>query len=246
MAALKESYRNALDQTIKELYDDRIKFDNFDVTRDDLISLFVKPEHREAVSISRELYPWSHGHYSTVRVQVPGGHKLTIGQTGTFNSPPVLFPVYDRKNYLHTLMCVQEDVAPALWEKFNDFVQSQLIIFNQYQLTFQVMNKLNEICASPSQMRFFWPAIEVLASHAAARDNKDTLVKAIMANSKAPVPRISPALRQACQDTGAVITAQQMMGKSSLPDLIMRPIWAKLSNEVVERGSLATDFYRSL
>lgn len=244
MAALKDSYRQALEQTIKELYDDRIKFENFDVTQEELISLFVKPEHREAVRIAKDFYPWSGGHYSTVRVQVQGGRKLSIGQGGPM--PPVLFPVYNRQNYHQPDITVQEDVSPDLWEKFNNFVQSQIIIFNQYELTFQVMRKLNEICASPSQMRFFWPAVEVLAAHAAARDNKDTLVKAVMANSKAPVPRISPALRQACQDTSAVITAQQMMGKSTLPELVMRPVWAKLNSDVSNAGAITSDFYRAL
>lgn len=244
MAALKESYRVALEQTIKELYEDRIKFDTLEVTQEDLISLFVKPEHRDAVRIARDLYPWSGGHYSTVRVQVPGNQFMSIGQ-GT-STPPVLFPVYDRKNYHQPHITVQEDVSPTLWEKFSNFVQSQIIIFNNYQLTFQVMRKLDDICASPSQMRFFWPAIEMLAAHAGARDKKETLLKAVMANSKAPVPRISPALRQACQDTAAVITAQQMMGKASLPDPIMRPVWAKLSSDVVAYRALTTEFYRSL
>lgn len=244
MAALKDSYRQALEQTIKELYEDRIKFDTLEVTQEDLISLFVKPEHRDAVRVAKDLYPWSHGHYSTVRVQVPAGRKLCVGQGGA--TTPVLFPVYNRQNYHQPDITIQEDVRPDLWERFNNFVQRQIVIFGQYELTYQVMRKLNEICASPSQMRFFWPAIEVLAAHAGARDNKETLVKAVMANSKAPVPRISPALRQACQDTSAVITAQQMMGKSTLPDLVMRPVWAKLNSEVINVSAITSDFYNAL
>lgn len=243
MAALKGSYRDALEQSIKELYEDRIKFDNFDVTQDDLINLFVKPEHRETVRINRDLYPWGMHNYQTVKVQVPGNHWLVIGQGGGIGIP---FPVYDRKHYDKPIVTVQEDTHASLWEKYENFVQSQRIIFNQYTLTFQVMRKLDEICVSPSQMRFFWPAIEVLAAHAGARDNKETLLKAVMANSKAPVPRISPALRQACQDTGAVITAQQMMGKSTLPDLNMRSIWAKLSDDVTSLNALRSEFYQAL
>lgn len=244
MAALKESYRVALEQTIKELYEDRIKFDTFEVTQEDLIDLFVKPEHRDAVRIARDLYPWSGGHYSTVRVQVPNKLYMSIGQGNL--TPPVLFPVYDKRNYHEPHITVQEDVSPALWEKFETFVKSQMAIFDQYQMVYMVMHKLNIICASPSQMRFFWPAIEVLAAHAAERDKKDTLTKAIMANSKAPVPRISPALRQACQDTAAVITAQQMMGKSSLPELVMRPVWGKLSGDVTSQGVLHSPIFSEL
>lgn len=243
MAALKESYRQALEQTIKELYEDRIKFDNFDVTPDELVRLFVKPEHRSTVYEARNLYPWSGGHYSHMRTQAPDGLFLSIGQNGP---TPVLFPVYDRGSYGRNVMTIQDDVPSNIWEKFNNFVQSQLVIFRQFQLTYQVMSKLNEICASPSQMRFFWPALEVLATHACARDNKETLIKAVMANSKAPVPRITPTLRVACQDTGAVITAQQMMGKPSNSDNSMRPVYAKLDADVTSLSSRNTDFYNAL
>lgn len=243
MAALKDSYRQALEQTIKELHEDRIKFDTLEVTQEDLINLFVMPEHRDIVRNAMDLYPWGMHNYQTVRLAAPDNMWMAIGQG---KHPAIPFPVYDHKNYDKPLVTVQEDAPSSLTEKLQSFMQSQLTVFRQYQLTYQVLRKLDEICASPSQMRFFWPAVEVLAAHAGARDNKETLVKSVMANSKAPVPRISPALRQACQDTSAVITAQQMMGKSSTPELGMRPVWAKLLSDVIHSSALNTEFYRAL
>ena len=168
---------------------------------------------------------------------------INLGTSGDNN---ILFPVYSRKHYDKPIVELQEDAPEETRRKFNEAVSAQVAVFQQYQRVYQVMHKLDAICSSPSHMRFFWPAIEVLASHAAARDQKDTLLKAIQANSKLPVPRISPQLRQACQDTSAVITAYQIMGKPPQTELLGRPVWIKPMHDVTAMNGLSSDFYRSL
>jgi hypothetical protein len=212
--ALKRTQRDAIEQSIIELYRDRLRHEECPLTSDDLEQLFIRKEHRHMSREFRNLYPWTNSYYQSLRNPIIyRGGKRHVEITIDANRIALAFPVYEGSSYSSRDMAVVEDVPDDVLARYNSYTSWLLDTFEEYNLVYRVMDKLDEICASPSQMKFIWPGLEILTQHSAKRDAKSSLAKIINANSKVPMPRISTALREACRNSSATLTVLQMMGE---------------------------------
>lgn len=237
MGALKRTYWEALVQSIKELYNDRLKHEPCPITSDEVVTLFVRPEDYDISKRYRSLFPFNSSYYNSGKIKSPDVSKFKFIDLSVAYGPYV-FPVYNGSNgFGSQVMTVQDNVPEELLSRYIAHLKWHLATWEEYNLMFRVLKHLDDTCSSPSQMRFFWPAIDTLAQHAQKRDKKSNLVKMLGVNSKVPVPRISQKLREACQNTSATLTVLQMLGDAPR-DADRAPVQFSPSMSVVHEGSI--------
>jgi hypothetical protein len=211
MGALKRTYWEALVQSIRELYNDRVRHEHCPITSDEVVTLFIRPEDYDICKRFKSLFPFNSSYYNSGKVY-SGNTKFKYIDLSIVYGPYV-FPVYNNSNgYGSQVITVQDNVPEELLSRYVAHLDWHMATWEEYNLMFRVLKYLDDICSSPSQIRFFWPAIDTLAQHAQKRDEKSNLVKMLGVNSKVPVPRISQKLREACQNTSATLTVLQMLG----------------------------------
>lgn len=212
MDALKRTHWEALVQSIRELYIDRVKHEPCPITPDEILTLFVKPEDHDICSRFKSLFPYNHGYYASAKVFSPVANKFKYVDVSIAQGPYV-FPTYSTSNVNSQVLDIQPNVPEELLSRYVAHLDWHINTWEEYNLMYRVLQYLDKLCHAPSQVRFFWPSIDTLAQHAQKRDEKSSLIKMLNVNSKVPVPRISQKLREACQNTSATLTVLQMLGE---------------------------------
>lgn len=212
MDALKRTHWEALVQSIRELYADRLKHEPCPITSEEILTLFVKPEDHDICRRFKSLFPYNAGYYNSGTVLMPSSDKIKYANL-TIAHGPYVFPVYDRSSIHNQKMDLRPDAPEELLSRYVSHLRWHLDTWEEYNLMYRVLLRFCNLCSSPAQIKFFWPSIETLAQHAQKRDEKSSLIKMLNVHSKVPVPRISQKLREACQSTSATLTVLQMLGE---------------------------------
>ena len=236
MDALKRTHWEALVQSIRELYADRLKHEPCPITSEEILTLFVKPEDHDICRRFKSLFPYNAGYYNSGRVLMPSSDRIKYADLSIVHGPYV-FPIYDRSSTHNQSLDLRPDAPEELLSRYVAHLRWHLDTWEEYNLVFRALKHFSDLCSSPSQIRFFWPSIETLAQHARKRDGKSNLIPLLNVKSKAPVPRISQKLREACQNTSATLTVLQMLGEPPR-DAITAPVQFSPSMGVAHDNSI--------
>jgi len=207
-----------LNRTIASALDAHLDHEPCELTVEDLLLTFVKPEHQAAARIAGEIYPnkmyganlfnFSYDPFNTYERFVPTfSVRLDwISTTPTRNAPalPWLPP-----NYCGQHVNVDNAVA------FKTYIHKVLDLALTYNRMALLLKTLNTKCTSAGQLAFIWPAIKQIVDRASeAGEQVDTLKKMVNRRPSGSMPIVTPLMRQWCQETGAALTYLQLMGKA--------------------------------
>lgn len=102
----------------------------------------------------------------------------------------------------------------AAGDKVIAYTEQRLVLGRRFGLAYYVLNELDRLCDSGSQMRYLWPVCMHLVK-GALDDSRTGKWAEKFAHFKAcrSTPAISPQLKQAIQDTSALLTSAVLMGE---------------------------------
>jgi hypothetical protein len=168
------------------------------LTYDEYLELFVD-EHVRATCVDLAQYVENTTHGGAFSFGLPngdrGGFFLYLHDVGGLKHP--LVPRNIRFNYggEKELVCRVTSWVNWRWEIMVAFGRTQL-----------VLEMLNEICKTPAQVRYYFPAVLTLISS----EYPDLLEKTNQ-KPKTPPPPLPIALRHACRHASATITASTLI-----------------------------------
>lgn len=136
-----------------------------DFTHDDILNLFVPPEHHSILRNAYEVVNINYNLYQEKRFTVRPMGKY---QRGTFivtinptNGSTLLAP---------RLPVYRGDDFPELHSRFTSWVTARVALGQDIGRAAFVLRSLNDFCATPGQIRFVWPALLTLAKMAGMDD----------------------------------------------------------------------------
>ena len=219
MPVFTDSQVSVLNRSIARSLDAHIDHESCEMTLDDLLRTFVKPEHHAAARVAPELYvrqmynantfTFPHALKSNVAdkesnvrflvrldwVSLPKSRGSTL---------PWLPPSYCGE------FISDVDSAP-----FTAYMTKVSALTRTYNSMAMLLRALNTKCSSAGQLAFIWPAIKQLVDRASETGEQvDTLKKMVSRRPSGSMPIVTPLMRQWCQETGAALTYLQLMGKA--------------------------------
>lgn len=104
------------------------------------------------------------------------------------------------------------DGAPShLVDRLVHHAAVQSDIAARYSRVIHLVQHLRDLCAAPAQSRFLWPAIDTIVSRIENGEIRQRLLTKLARNSRAAVPPVSPALREACRDAAETVATFQLL-----------------------------------
>jgi hypothetical protein len=186
-----------LQGTIRDLHRRVLHHHRSDLTSDDAIQLFVRPEHRELVrEVAKIARSMDVGGEFTVSLAAPGDEPLKVSIAVTRSRDGFLVPDYAGDEIFN----LESDVGQRLLK----WVKRRLQHTKEWTLTLAVFNELAQVCTTPKQMRFLWPSIVALLGMTEGLESVADSVREFKAPSD--LPSLHPALRDACRETSTVIS----------------------------------------
>jgi hypothetical protein len=179
------------------------------LTHDNVLDLFVPPEHHHALKGIREV-----GHVycydafsadwpatSTELTGITGGHQdITLSIRFLGND----FPCAPLKPKLQS-----SDSALALASRLNAWLAERIRIGFEFGRVALVLSMLDEMCVNPRQLRFLWPTISSLVTG----DTLQALRVKLEAGGPPPahIPPIRPLLRSAMEHTAGIVAGVALL-----------------------------------
>lgn len=220
MAALTQAQFDILTTMIEKAFHKHREFHPVELTKRDIVEGFVNSEDLETLKRVSELYA-DRLKYNPERL---GIEVLTMQYERPFG---IIFGLQETA-YLPDYAIEGGIAAGPGYEKVLREANRYIELFFDYNLMTAVLTKLDEVCTTAGQIAFIWPTIRDLAGMAhEAGEKVDTLLKALDKKTTAPIPRISPALREACRATGQTITVLKMMGDPPSPTARQVDVWPR-------------------
>jgi hypothetical protein len=196
---------NLLQDTIRDLHRRVIHHHRSGLTNDDVIQLFVRPEHRELVrEVAKVARNINLGGEFTVSVAAPGDEPLKVTIAVTRSKDGFLVP-----DYAGTVAFDVDEGEAG--QRLLKWVKRRLQHSKEWTLTLAVFNELAQVCTTPKQMRFLWPSIVALLGMTEGLESVADSVREFKAPSD--LPSLHPALRDACRETSTVISRALLLPK---------------------------------
>ena len=167
-----------MEGVVHDMRDYHSRFERHEMSADDFYDLFCSKEDAQCIKRATELIGLSQ-YTSYITVQL----EFTINDRTVFafiRTGSVLALPRNTKN-------IRDGAPPDLVNRLVDYVAMQSDITARYSRVTQLVQHLNALCASPSQMRFLWPAVSTLASRIAHPKTKEKLLSKLSRNFRSAV-----------------------------------------------------------
>lgn len=219
MPVFTDSQMNILNESIRRTLNEHLDHEECDVTVDDILNVFVKPEHHEACRLATDLFTY----------RMYGSNAFSFKHANTTSEGQLVFNltlsyVYDKATNRNRIPWVPPAYAGSAdnWrtdtpshEKLVWYLTRLHQLFRSYNNMALVLAVLNTRCTSAGQMAFVWPAITQLIDRAEKRGEKvETLKKMVSRRNNAGCPIVTPAMREICKDSGAMLSYLQLVGQA--------------------------------
>lgn len=196
MPAFSERKMEALDNSVNTLFFRTLEcLPQPGISKTEIHHALVKPEHRKLLDQTEELVGTiqSHNHLS-FKVKVASGQVIDVG--ATFNTPlNHIMPDYYQQGF-------HADANEETVAKLDKWVKVRCGIGFEFAKAFSILHDLNDMMASPKQMKFFFDGIVGLCEMSDMKDIADKLREPFV---PASFPSIDPAMRQGCKDATQAI-----------------------------------------
>lgn len=219
--AFTERRMKILEDSVRKLYARQIAYKSNDLTPEDLLELFVRPEHRQMVVEVVNL--------CGVSGQVWFQHKLWLGDAGMVvgvnYAPNGDHPGFAKPSYCGKELHARPD-SPAL-RKLTEWASWRLRMGQDWGLVLAVLIKLNSLCGTPSELRFIWPSILPLLSFNEA--TRDAAVALEQFRTPRAFPTVPGPLLEASRHCAGVIAKALLLPNPDLvrPDTPVVQLWAE-------------------
>lgn len=167
---------------------------DLELSHDEILEMFVKPEHREILANVGQIVKLQTGGIINTKLQLPAVEVNIYMHTNREN------PGFPLLEYAGQDANLQNDAGVRLCS----WAAREVRIRQEWDMVYAVLLALHEKCETAQQMRYFWPQILGLLGMS------DDLAPAVdkLRAFKAPpsVPLLNRALCQACKDTALTVT----------------------------------------
>src|SRR4051812_20126618 len=161
MPAFKDKVLSRLRENIRELYQRRCRIGRLILTHDEYLATFAPREARQLLADVAPYVAKPNG--GTTLMWSHGDEKVKFWMWRD-TSPDRPAPPLLGQHYL------QSDAPLEVIERVNTWLDRGGNISRDYGRVAATLFKLNELCKSPSQIRFFWPSImQICAEHETTR-----------------------------------------------------------------------------
>lgn len=204
MPAFKNNHAYAIANTITQARDRVFRISQLHLSHQDFLELFVPHEQREMYSIIGAVAMVPKTGAITVPWVSSYGDKLNLRfHVQSVDGSPM--PPIPRNPTLG-------DANPRLVERINNWLANGAVNvtvdFPRVQACF---NKLNELCASPAAMRFFWPTTTALCSMSDNPELKSIADDITAMKVPSKIPPLPSGMAVALRKAAATITMAQLV-----------------------------------
>ncbi len=168
--------------------------DRYPLSNEEFLTMFVKEELRE---------PWAkvaeHFHQHGVNCEF----SIVLKRANNPESYHLCLDVQEM-NFLP----LQQFKVLNVSEEFGAWLERRIELGFKFGRALKVLSMLNGACSSPRQVRYYWPIVMSLAQEAgfSSRD-----MEPLAEPDGRRAPPLDVALRAACQDTAALLTAASLV-----------------------------------
>jgi hypothetical protein len=197
MPAFSPRRTGMVQENIKALFDRSLKFKRSGLSHQDLLELFVEPEHRKMVVEVVKICGVGGDCHFSAKVK---GAALWINTTTTDDAPGFAAPEYMGKRIFEKGEARERLLAWVNW---------RVTLGHDWGLVLATFNQLQEQCDTAQTLRFFWPPVVALLGM--SEDLAGAADK--IGNYKTPsnIPRLHPALLEACRSTAGTIARAMLL-----------------------------------
>lgn len=205
MSAFIDNHYNAITMTLSNMYDRHVSFEKSPLTHDDLMHLIIQPSDYDVVQRAASMFE----RYSFIsesaalRGELSPGGKTFEAHVSMAGAVSFIMPKYAKR--------IVDNAPSELIEKFVTYIRERHELSRQYGRVREVLRQLVQLCESPSQVKFLWPAIELIVNQIKDEDLRKRLHNKLTANSRKSLPIVPPALRSACRETATTLAMWQML-----------------------------------
>lgn len=204
MPAFKDSVLNRLRENIRELYLRRSRIGRLTLTHEEYLATFAPREARDLLAAAAPYVEKPNGGV-TFWLRYDNGEQVKLWMWRD-TSPDRPAPPAVRQP------TIQPDAPAEVLERFDTWLSRGGNISRDYGRVAATLYKLNELCKSPSQIRFFWPSImQICAEHETTRGIGDGLQ-----TLRSPQGLVLPAgLQKACRLTTETLSTVALLDKDT-------------------------------
>lgn len=223
MPAFSGKRLDAISEAIRTLYGRSITFKKVQLAHKDLIELFVQPKHRDQVLEARKLFGLStESRYFSTNIAGSDDHGVALRVTMNVSEKHkgFLFPHYMGDGTYGEEAAEGETSALSKLRAWADWRADTA---RNWDLVAAVFRELSARCATPAEVRFFWPTIVPIVNFASQKpDPAGTNGKFLegmrkladdLGRFKAPpnIPKLPVPLKAACLATHAPVARSLLM-----------------------------------
>jgi len=210
MTAFNSAHTNLVQMAIAAMHTKHNNMDTCPVTDDDILTLFVKPEDHAICRRANELFASSRYGGRSLTAKINSDSVDTEFNVALHNGVDFMLPDYAKN--------IMPDAPNDVVMRLTDWVMWRRELSLRYGRVRQLFNHLNELCSVPSQIKFLWPSVEVLAALCCNEGDQNVIYDKLNSGTRKSLPPVGPELRAACQETATTIAMWQM-----LPEPPVRP-----------------------
>lgn len=204
MSAFIENYYNIIQSEIGNMFAHHQSFERSPLTHEDLMQLVVDPQDYDVVKRASSLFErYSFYKSDAAAFEVNVSDKLVDVAISQNASPSFLMPKYAKK--------LSPSAPPEVIHKLVEYLRDYTELSRQYGRVREVFRQLNLLCEAPSQVKFLWPAIELIVNQVKDNEQRKRMQTRISGNSRKSLPLVPAALRAACRETAATLAMWQML-----------------------------------